>query len=96
MKVNEALTLHGNSGLSWSQVYDMIDLVGGVKGIVKAGYATRKHASAVRDKRRSIADIMFKEETHAACESAHISPSEWVRSRCSEALDCVASLMLCA
>jgi hypothetical protein len=48
VKVNEALTLHGDSGLSWSQVYDIIDIVGGVKSIVKAGYATRKQASAVR------------------------------------------------
>jgi hypothetical protein len=47
-KVNEALTLHGDSGLSWSQIYDIIDFVGGVKGIVKAGYAGRKQASAVR------------------------------------------------
>jgi hypothetical protein len=47
-KVNEALTLHGDSGLSWSQVYDIIDFVGGVKGIVKAGYAGRKQANTVR------------------------------------------------
>jgi len=48
VRVNEALALHGDSGLSWSQVYDIIDLVGGVKGILKVGYATRKQASAVR------------------------------------------------
>jgi hypothetical protein len=48
VKIKEALTLHGDSGLSWSQVYDIIDLVGGVKGIIKVGYATQKHASAVR------------------------------------------------
>ncbi|SRR5258706_3133061 len=48
VKVNEALTLHGDSGLSWAQVYDIIDLIGGVKGIVKAGSAARKQASAVR------------------------------------------------
>jgi hypothetical protein len=48
VKVNEALTLHGDGGLSWAQVYDIIDLTGGVKGIVKAGYAARKQASAVR------------------------------------------------
>jgi hypothetical protein len=47
-KVNEALTLHGDSGLSWSQVYDIIDLVGGVDGIVKARLAAKKQASAVR------------------------------------------------
>ena len=37
VKINEALTLHGDDGLSWSQVYDIVDLVGGVRGIVKAG-----------------------------------------------------------
>jgi hypothetical protein len=47
-KINEALTLHGDGGLSWARVYDIIDLVGGVEGIVKAGHATRKQASAVR------------------------------------------------
>jgi hypothetical protein len=48
VKINEALTLHGDSGLSWSQVYDIIDLAGGIQGIVQAGYAARKQASAVR------------------------------------------------
>jgi hypothetical protein len=48
VKINEGLTLHGDSGLNWSQVYDIIDLIGGVKGIVKAGYAARKRASAFR------------------------------------------------
>ncbi len=48
VKVNEALALHGESGLSWSQVYDILDLVGGVKGVVNVGYATKKQASAVR------------------------------------------------
>jgi hypothetical protein len=47
VKVNEALALHGDSGLSWSQVYDIIDLIGGLKGIVKAGYAAGRQASAV-------------------------------------------------
>jgi hypothetical protein len=48
VEINEALALHGDSGLSWSQVYDIVDLVGGVKGIVQARYAARKQASAVR------------------------------------------------
>jgi len=48
VKVNEALTLHGDSGLSWSQVYDIIDFVGGIRSIVKAGYATRKQTADVR------------------------------------------------
>jgi hypothetical protein len=57
-KVREALTLHGDSGLGWSQVYDIIDLVGGVKGIAKLGYATKKQASAAPSgKRRTITDI---------------------------------------
>jgi hypothetical protein len=48
VKINDALDLHGDSGLSWSQVYDIIDFVGGVKGIGNAGYAGTKQASAVR------------------------------------------------
>ena len=36
-KANEALALHGDTGLTWSQIYDIIDVVGGVRRIVKAG-----------------------------------------------------------
>ena len=39
-KVNEALALHGESGLSWSQVYDIIEFFGGAAGIFRAGYAS--------------------------------------------------------
>jgi hypothetical protein len=46
--VNEALALHGESGLSWSQVYDIIEFLGGVDGIVKAGYANKKQTRTVR------------------------------------------------
>ncbi len=46
--VNEALALHGESRLSWSQVYDIIEFLGGVDGIVKAGYANRKLTLTVR------------------------------------------------
>jgi hypothetical protein len=45
--VREALSLHGESELSWSQVYDIIEFVD-ADGIVKAGYATRKKIDAVR------------------------------------------------
>jgi hypothetical protein len=48
LAVNEALTLHGESGLTWSQVYDMIEFFGGVAGIVKAKYANAKQAKTVR------------------------------------------------
>jgi hypothetical protein len=47
-KMSEVLTLHGDDGLSWSQIYDIIDAVGGVRGIVKAGYAKRRQANIVR------------------------------------------------
>jgi len=47
-EVDEALTLHGDGGLSWSEVYDIIDFVGGVNSIVKEKYATRKQANSVR------------------------------------------------
>jgi hypothetical protein len=46
--VNEALTLHGETKLSWGQIYDIIEFVGGVDGVVKAGYANRKKTGSVR------------------------------------------------
>jgi hypothetical protein len=46
--VSEAFALHGDSGLSWSQVYDIIDFVGGVDRIAEAGYANKKSTSAIR------------------------------------------------
>ena len=47
-KVNEALALHGESGLSWSQVYDIIEFLGGVDSIAKARYADKKQTRTVR------------------------------------------------
>ena len=47
-KVSEALTLHGESGLSWSQIYDIIEFLGGEDGVVKAGYANRRQTRTVR------------------------------------------------
>jgi hypothetical protein len=46
--VNEALALCGESGLGWPQVYDIIEFLGGVAGIVRAGYADRKKTNSVR------------------------------------------------
>jgi hypothetical protein len=46
--VNEALSLHGESGLSWSQVYDIIEFLGGEAGIEEYGYAKRKDTRNVR------------------------------------------------
>jgi len=46
--VDKALTLHGESGLSWSQVYDIIEFLGGEAGIAKAGYASGKQTRTVR------------------------------------------------
>jgi len=46
--VEEAFSLHGDSELSWSQIYDLIDFVGGIDRIAKAGYADKKQARAVR------------------------------------------------
>jgi hypothetical protein len=46
--VKEALALHGESGLSWSQVYDVIEFLGGEKGIATAGYANQKQTRTVR------------------------------------------------
>ena len=46
--VEEALTLHGEIALSWAQVYDILEFVGGVDGAVKAGHANRKKTDTVR------------------------------------------------
>jgi hypothetical protein len=46
--VNEALALHGESGLSWSQVYDIIEFLGGADSIAKAGCADKKQTQTVR------------------------------------------------
>jgi hypothetical protein len=46
--VKEALTLHGDEALGWSQVYDIIEFLGGVAGVVKAGYATAKQTRSVK------------------------------------------------
>ncbi len=46
--VKEALALHGKGGLGWSQVYDIIEFLGGENGIAKARYANKKLTRAVR------------------------------------------------
>ena len=46
--IREALTLHGESKLSWSQIYDIIELFGGVDGIAKAGRAGKRHTRIIR------------------------------------------------
>jgi hypothetical protein len=46
--VNEALALHGENGLSWSQIYDIIEFLGGEHKIAKAGYADKKQTRIVR------------------------------------------------
>jgi hypothetical protein len=46
--VDEALALHGEGGLSWSQVYDIIELLGGAESIAKAGRADKKSTRIVR------------------------------------------------
>lgn len=46
--VQEALNLHGEIGLNWSQVYDIIEFLGGKDRIAKAGYANKKKTDTVR------------------------------------------------
>ena len=46
--VREALTLHGESGLSWPEIYDIIEFLGGEAGIAKPGYDNKKKTCAVR------------------------------------------------
>jgi hypothetical protein len=46
--LKEAFSLHGDGGLSWSQVYDIIEFLGGADRIDRAGYANRKKTIVVR------------------------------------------------
>ena len=46
--VNEALSLHGEDELSWGQIYDVIEFLGGVDAVDKAGYASKKQTRTVR------------------------------------------------
>jgi hypothetical protein len=46
--VNEALTLHGESGLSWSQIYDIMEFLGGEVGLAKTGHSNRRQIRNVR------------------------------------------------
>lgn len=46
--VKEALILHGDDALGWPQIYDIIEFLGGVAGVVKAGYATDKQTRSVK------------------------------------------------
>ena len=40
-RIKEAFSLHGEGELSWSQIYDIIEFVGGENRIVKAKFASR-------------------------------------------------------
>jgi hypothetical protein len=46
--VKEALSLHGEDALTWSQVYDIIEFVGGEREIVREGFAIGKDVRRVR------------------------------------------------
>jgi hypothetical protein len=46
--VKEALALHGEGELSWSQVYDIIEFLGGAEEIAKAKLASKEKTSIVR------------------------------------------------
>ena len=46
--VKEALAIHGEGELGWSQIYDIIEFLGGIKGIVKAKFATSERTRAIR------------------------------------------------
>jgi len=74
-EVREALSFHGESGLGWSQVYDIIEFLGEAR-IVKAGYANRKEIINVRQTAKLLPASRQAEEKHAAIKSAHVSRSE--------------------
>lgn len=46
--VKEALALHGEGELGWSQIYDIIEFLGGVRGIVKAKFANEARTHIIR------------------------------------------------
>jgi hypothetical protein len=46
--VKEALGLHGEGELRWSQIYDIIEFLGGIEEIVKAKFASRGATRTVR------------------------------------------------
>jgi hypothetical protein len=46
--VREALKLHGESKLGWSQIYDIVEFLGGVDEIVKAKFASKNKTRIVR------------------------------------------------
>ena len=46
--VNEALSLHGDNGLGWPQIYDIIEFLGGANEIVRNGWATKKRIRDIR------------------------------------------------
>jgi hypothetical protein len=46
--LGSAVLQDGEAGLSWSQVYDIIEFLGGETGIARAGHASRKQTRTVR------------------------------------------------
>jgi hypothetical protein len=78
--VNEVLSLHGENGLSWSQVYDMIEFLGGVDGIVKAGCAEQKADPYCSVNDESLQTSRQPKELLAAVESTRLAEaSEFAR-----------------
>jgi hypothetical protein len=46
--LKEALALHGEGELGWSQIYDIIEFLGGTNGIVNSKFATKERTDAIR------------------------------------------------
>jgi hypothetical protein len=46
--LNEALNLRGDQGLGWSQIYDIIEFLGGPSEIERAGWASKKRTRDIR------------------------------------------------
>jgi hypothetical protein len=74
--VREALTLHGESVLSWSQIYDIMEFLGGAAGIAKAGYANIKQTRAVRQTANHYKTPRQPEEIPATPGSARVRRSD--------------------
>ncbi|MGH8606853.1 MAG: hypothetical protein ACREX9_05390 [Gammaproteobacteria bacterium] len=47
-RIARAFDLIGSKTIGWYEIYDLIDLMGGVRGLVKQGWVTRKEVSSIR------------------------------------------------
>ena len=47
-RIARGFDLIGSKTIGWYEIYDLIDLMGGVRGLVKQGWVARKEVSSIR------------------------------------------------